>query len=398
MKKMFTKRVTVALLVMMLLFNTFSFSGLVFAAESTNLADFLTDVEIDAPIDPDTGNYIMYPEAEYNVKFTFSEKEGLQFDNEAELIYDIPSTMTVANMSPVSFPITVASDNGTVTVEGNTFEVVNGKLIIKFNKNDTHFADLVATSNVEFDINLGAVFDENETEVEFNEIIKKKFTFDQNADLSIEKTGIYNTTTGKVTYTVKIKSTGVNKDVVINDAITGTALDYDLDSLTMTSDKVDPVVFTVENQNADGFTAKIAKLSPNEHLTLYYTATVDYDAITNWGTADETCNKASVKSDKVPEPKEDEFDFEGLIKFKVLKKNWRDVEPLEGEDNKYVVNWIVTANEDGRLTMGGKEIYDWNMKMANSLRGNIIFLMKTVNLNIRLRLIQLSIPRERWVA
>ncbi len=357
------KKITSIVVLIAFLFSSFSFNSS-FAedgGESTALKDFLTDVEIDAPIDPDTGNYIMYPEAEYNVKFTFAEKEGLQFENGSELTYNIPSSMTVADITtPVSFPIVVSSDNGSVIVEGNTFRVENGKLVVKFNENDPHFSDLVATSNVKFEVNMGAVFDENESEVEFNEIIKKEITFNDDADLSIEKTGIYDATTGKVTYTVKIKSTGVNKDVVINDAITGTALNYDLDSLTMTSDKVDPVSFTVASQNADGFTANVAKLRPDENLTLTYTASVDYDELFQWGTVEETSNKVSVKSDKVPEPKEDEFNFKGLIKFKAIRKGgYADTKPLEGEDDKYLVHWTIHANEDNRLTMGGKEIYDY---------------------------------------
>ncbi|HAJ73246.1 MAG TPA: hypothetical protein DCM49_00435 [Lachnospiraceae bacterium] len=144
------------------------------AVTGTDLADFLYDVICDAPTD-ENGNYVIDPNTSYNIKFSFRENEALQFDNGEALTYAIPDGLIVPDVPPTSFGINVIDGSGEAIVQGNTFEVSNGQLVIRFNRSDPNIDRLDALANVSFVIDLSVRIDENAGSVIFNSDIEKRF-------------------------------------------------------------------------------------------------------------------------------------------------------------------------------------------------------------------------------
>lgn len=60
--------------------------------------------------------------------------------------------------------------------------------------------------------------------------------FDNTAAVSVEKSGSYDKASGKMNYTVKVRSTGTSTNVKVTDVITGTLLTYDK-NVTATSNQ-----------------------------------------------------------------------------------------------------------------------------------------------------------------
>ena len=134
------------------------------SAVSTNLADFLTEVMISAPQDEE-GNYIINPNSTYEMTLSFNENEGVQFDDEALLTYSFPEGVTINDVGSTPFSITVKDEKGTAVVNGNTFEVVNGQLRVRFNQDDPNFDRLKVMPNVKFSIAISSSFHQTAGEI-----------------------------------------------------------------------------------------------------------------------------------------------------------------------------------------------------------------------------------------
>ncbi len=339
------------------------FDGRVFAdAEtSTDLADFLTKVEIDAAKDSG-GNYLINPNSEYKIKFDFAENEHKQFDDCNELTYPLPGAMDVSDVSG-TFNIEVTDTGGTFIVEGNTFKVESGNLIVKFNQSDSDFSHLEAAGNAQFQVEIDASFDGSQSSVVFQGLAQPiTFDFQNPCDLKIKKNGHYDKANGKVNYTVTVDSIGVNNNVVITDTTTGSAFVYDRNlSITSSSQGLlaSPADFTVLEESDDGFKVKVNELTAGEKLTLEYTSTIDYDQINGFGSHQQTENTVAVSSDQVPTPKEAKHHLKDSIKFRILeKKRPQSGDVIDLPDNNKQITWSVVVNEDNKKNMAGKVIED----------------------------------------
>lgn len=93
-------------------------------SHSANLADFLTDVEIDAPLNDDGTAYKVEPGIPYAIELKFKEKPNLQFDNDV-LTYNIPTGLNADGHSG-SISVTVQRGDQEYTISNNTFSVENG--------------------------------------------------------------------------------------------------------------------------------------------------------------------------------------------------------------------------------------------------------------------------------
>ena len=327
------------------------------AATSTNLADFLVNVSCNAPTD-ENGNYIINPNDSYELTFSFRENENLQFDNEADLVYDLPEGLIVPNVSATSFDINISDNAGSATISNNTFEVVDGRLIVRFNQSDPNIDRLKALANVSFQVQLSVQIDENAGSIVFNSDIEKDFVFESNSDLTIDKTVVYDIDTDTAHYELKVISYGTNENLVIEDRLTGTALTFNQDVVVESS--VDGTLSVTPDYSAvdNGFRVVIPQTINGETLTLRYSAAVDNTKISSNGTVEQTNNTARVTSDQVPDGKEASADFAGQADFQRVAK--RPVgEPTQIGENLYEQVWKIRVNEDHKMQMGGTYIYDW---------------------------------------
>jgi len=347
------------------------------AATSTNLEDFLTEVAIDAPTD-ENGNYIIDPNNSYEMLFRFSENEGLQFEDDAILTYDFPAGMIIGDISQTTFSIKVTDENGTVTVSGNTFEVVDGQLRVHFNQDDPNYERLKATANVKFDINISSRFDQTIGEITFSPTIVRDFVFEENADLTIIKNVEYDMDSDAAYYTVQVTSAGVNENVVIEDRLTGTALifnqDVSVESSLNGTLSVTPDYAVVEN----GYQVTIPQLKNGEVLTIRYSAAVDNTKITGNGTVSQTNNTVQVKSEQVPDGKEASADFAGQVTFDKIDKTAAEP-PVDLGGGLYEQTWTIIVNADHKMPMGGVDISDW---ISSSSRPFMHFIGDGINIAV----------------
>ncbi|MBJ8326441.1 Cna B-type domain-containing protein, partial [Streptococcus pacificus] len=322
-------------------------------ASTTNLNELLIQADVDAETDPQ-GNYIVYPNGDYDVIFRFAENQTKQFSDEEELIYTLPDGLSVGPVGETSFSIHIIDSEGEVDVNDNIYRVEGNQLKVRFNQNDPNYSRLTKVANIEFMIEIRGRISENVSEIQFNENIIKKFTINVDSDITIEKEGSYDKTTGMVNYKLIIKSKGINKNVVISDIISGTALTFNND-VVITSNKTNPVAHQT-TQVGNGFETRIERLGHEEEIIVQYSATVDHDLIAEKGTVEETKNTASVQSDKVPDAKSIDFDLKDKIDFSMLSK--RVLKKEDKGNNIYEITWKLDINSFMHKTMGGEVIFD----------------------------------------
>ena len=324
---------------------------------STDLTAFLKDVIIDALVD-ENGSYVIDPKTGYEVTLFFGENESLQFDNDAVKTYSFPEGMMIPDIGATAFSISITDENGTATVQDNTFEVVNGQLRVHFNQNDPNFERLTATSNVRFGVTITARMDSGTGRIEFAPGLSKDFVYEENADLSITKSVMYNAEEDKAYYTLQISSAGANENVVIEDLLTGTALTLE-HNVSITSNLSGTLALPVDYESVvNGFRVGIPRLAHNEVLTLHYSATVDNTKISSNGTEAQTGNTAKVTSDQVPNGKMASANFAGQVRFhRISKASAGDL--IDQGDGSYETAWAVNVNQDHKMQMGDTDISDW---------------------------------------
>ena len=327
------------------------------SSTSANLADFLTNVTINAPVD-ENGNYVINPNSTYEMTLAFHENEDIQFDDEGVLFYDFPQGVVINDIGATAFSIKVVDQNGTASVSDNLFEVVNGQLRVTFNQNDPNFERLKAMPNVEFSVAISSSFDQTAGEIVFNPTIVKSFVYDDQADLTITKNVVYDQNTDTASYVVQVTSAGTNEQVVIEDRLTGTALIFNQDVVIESNINgtlpVTPDYGAVER----GYRVTIPQLENGEILTLRYTARVDNTKISGNGTVAQTNNTVRVTSDQVPDGKEASANFAGQATFQRIRKQAVG-DPVPVGDGLYEQTWKIVVNQDHKMPMGGTRIHDW---------------------------------------
>ena len=183
-------------------------------AISSDLADFLTSVSINAAVD-EQGNYIVNPNSSYEMTLKFSENERIQFEDEETLTYIFPDGVVVSDIEATTFSIRVEDGNGIATVSGNTYEVVDGKLRVRFNQNDSNFTRLKAAANAKFNITIKSSYNKSDGIIEFAPGIIKEFVYDNSADINITKKVTYDKVSDTATYVLQISSAGLNENVIL---------------------------------------------------------------------------------------------------------------------------------------------------------------------------------------
>ena len=324
-------------------------------SEESDLTEFLTDVEIDATQD-ENGNYVIRPNGEYAIKLKFAETPTLQLANNSVLNYSIPTAFSLENVANTTFDINIIDSNGSTILQNNIFRVIDNVLYVEFNKSDADtFARLAAMANVSFAVGLKGKFAENITEIQFNSKVKKTFTYDQTSSLTIMKDAVHaNSGADMVDYTLKVISEGNNSNVEITDTIVGTALTLNRDVVVVSNKSGTLPIVPI--YDGDRFTLSNISLSHKEELTITYSAAINFDELKDSGTAEQTKNIATVKSEENPTPKMVEKTVK--INFQTITKNAGQHTLVPGETHKYYVPWTVKLNSDHKLTIGGLKIVD----------------------------------------
>ena len=333
-------------------------SGAVMAVQeglpSTSLADFITDVKFTDAKTDENGKLILSIESEYSFDMSFAEVPGVrQLDVENNLVLEYPTQLTPSVQSG-TFDIEVIKGKNKYIVSGNTYEVINKKVVVKINKNDPNYEHLKDASNVAFNLHLKAKVSENATgeEIKFNDQVKKDVTFKSDASVSVEKTGTYDKTGRKFIYTVKVTSTGTSKKVKVTDNITGTLLKY-ADDVVASPDKG-----SIVSKTDKGFDYEIPTMKDGEVITLTYSANIDYSNLPKGAknfTVDETKNTVSAKGENTPKSDDTSKDFNNETIATPIKKSGK---AGEVKDGKQTSTWKIIVNEDANEYVGGSTVTD----------------------------------------
>ena len=98
-------------------------------------------------------------------------------------------------------------------------------------------------------------------------------------------------------------------------------------------------------------------MTHGEVITIKYSASVDYSKITGAGTAEQTGNDVTVKTDGKEE--KDSKDFENSINYTSLSKSDGKVDSAKSSGNTQVVTWTIVANKEKNASMAGRTITDF---------------------------------------
>ena len=320
---------------------------------SGDLAAFITDatLEIDGKTYGAGTTWNVRPDVDYRLTLNFLEKGSRQLPGGGqEITMAMPSGLSLEPGVNGSFDIPCGLA-GTLT--GNTWWVDENRILhIKFADDPD---DLITrSSNIHFDLELDAKFDGSENHFEFNDNVKRDAEFNYDTDVDVQKSGSYNASTGKMEYTVTVKSTGKSKNVTVSDVISGNMLTLDENSFEITPSSKTP---SNTSTNSKGFTMTFGEMAHNETVTIKYTASVDTSKLGPGGkvTGNDGKNNVTVTNDDGKSDTDE--NITNTIKFSdIAKSSTSSEETADGE--KVEMEWKITANEGQLGSIKGSKITD----------------------------------------
>ena len=329
------------------------------AATSSNLNQFVTNVVFDNNLYDADGALVLHPNSEYSFKMEFAESidKGL-FEKEGVLTYTFPAQLTPAGAGG-TFDMNITAGETQYTLSGNTYTIEGNTIKVSFNKDGgAAYEALKAASNAEFWLSLRAKVDANASgdKIKFGDSVEKTVKFDNTAAVSVEKSGSYDKTSGKMNYTVKVKSTGTSTNVKVTDVITGTLLTYDKNVTATSNQKGALTVDPNATAKGNGFEYTIPSMSDGEEVTFSYSASVDYSKLSgDKFTADETKNTVTAKGDNTDEVSKD-HNFDHTMAYDTgITKSGTKGEITNGWQTS---NWTITVNADAKTDVGGSLVTD----------------------------------------
>ena len=326
------------------------------SSNSSNLQDFVDEVKIEGAKTED-GKQVLYPGEKYMFQLTFSESKERQMITDGQLTYQFPSQVLPTKQADGTFTIEVQDGSDRFEVEGNTFTVQSNRLTVTINKASANYASLCSAADVSFTLKMEGKIAENSTgdKIDFGNGKELPVTYPDKATVSTTKTGSYNKATGEVTYTVTVSSEGTARNVQVTDTITGTALTYVSNSLTVDPADTDG---TLNSSGNNGFVYTIPEVKNGQTVTLTYRAKVDYNALgdSKTFTGDQTGNTVKAKPDNGDETPPASTNLKDQQISTVAEKTGS----AEGTitNNKQTTNWTLIVNKEAHQTVGGKPISD----------------------------------------
>ena len=317
-----------------------------FAADSSNLNGFITDVSFDGLA---AGEQAKQGKT-YGVTLSFSEADvDDEFVNTGDLTYTMPKGFKALD-HPLDYITIKVDDGGTeVLVNDNQWYIEGNKLHFSWNESDPNYATLITKDNAKINFVFDGQFDGSEAAVNFGGgtapvpvNTSHEVTLEKQASVSWD---------GKAQYNLTVKSNGTNTNVRVSDLISGSLLTLNPDSIT--SNPGDAGSYSVDG---NGFTYTIDSMGDGDSVTISYTANIDYNSLEGTGTVEETGNSASVTSTEDGEGSSASKDLAGQLKGPSTTKSGKVVGSPSG--NKQTVEWTVTVNPEQFISMNGKTVTD----------------------------------------
>ena len=325
-----------------------------------DISSLLTDVNINATKNSD-GSYSVYAGQAYSIELKFKEQpSGAQFDMTNGFYYDLPSGIFDADALTGKLFIELSGgDHAGETVELD-YHMEGNRIVFSWpDQTSGAYQQLKEAIYTNFSIRIEGKFNENVSELEFSDTITKEIDVRTDGHADVNKSGTYNPKTNCIDYTVTVTSTGICNNVVVTDAISGSALTYNNDARARSSkgNSYTPV------KNGNGFTFTIPQMGDGETVTVNYSAAVNLDALTRnddgtLGTVSQTGNKVTVTPSNHPGDEDETSgkDFENKISYSNISKS-ASVGPT-GEDGHATVTWTIKVNTDTNVSMAGHTISD----------------------------------------
>lgn len=309
----------------------------------------------------DDGSYTVELGKDYEVDLEFRETKGNQFPADG-FTYQLPSGINpVATKGDLSIEFSIVEDGNVVkkTLSGNHYTIASdGTVTVTWNTNDSDvYSAFEDSGNVGFTLKFSASFDGTSTELTFSDTVKTIIKVDDSTNVIVNKSGQYNPETNKVEYTATvIGKKGTSTNVVVKDALTGTALSLDTDSIEISKTPDTAAYPTQKSVSEDGFTYDIPTVNAGDVYTFTYTASVDVSEITGSGTAEETENDIFIKSDENPDLDTAKTDLQDKIEYTDISKS---VEIESENDNEVLIKWTIKyGDKDSAASLGGTTLTD----------------------------------------
>ena len=321
--------------------------------KSTNLADFLANVVIVGAVQDENGAYIVEKDKNYSIICSFVESSMHQFDNDAQLTYQMPDGVVVLSEQIGQMEIDIVYKGRTYQIDASYDLGTDGNLAIEFDQNDPDYIRLAESTNVSFRFSCYASFDGSETNIHFSEDIERDlvFTDPEPGEAYVTKTGYYDEAEGVFHYTVKVTATGDIEDVNVKDTLLGNALVFNNDvSVSGNSSS-----YTANSAN-NGFDYTFDSMQEGEEITITYSAHVNFAKDTdNDGkiTVSQTKNTVTVEPDP-GDPHTSSYSRE--IKYKYAVKNGEITDTTADGDK--IIEWTIDYNPLALAAVGGDSVTD----------------------------------------
>ena len=325
---------------------------------SSSLNDFLTNVNIEG-IGSDGKAKADTP---YSISFSFSENADKQFANSGSLTYTVPEGLSLTPGTHGSFSIKGKDSQGNYEVTNNTYTVdSSGNIIVNWATGDSNWSRVAAGADCQFSINISGSFTKDTQFTNGNGDVIRSVTFDDTASVNPSKSAVYDPVTNKITYTIKAKADGLNRNVHFKDEVKGTAITLDPNSFAIFSSTGRNL--PVPTASGNGFEYTVDSMSHNEEIAITYTASVILSKLdtsnANGGVinvdAGATGNEVRITSDKQSDGKTAVSQVNQIQYSNVMKSGSKGE---IGSDGKQTVNWSITANENANFPMNGQSITD----------------------------------------
>ena len=334
-----------------------------------DLVDLLTSVSVSIDGQQNNGaNWEVQKGQKYEVTLNYEEvpNTGLQLDTNGNLTYKLPDEFNATSMTEEIVLSYTDTEGHTQTLTGNTFTVDASTNTVKLNLTDDAKAKIESSGKASFQIKLWGSFEKDASGVEWSDSTKRNIIVDDTHDLSVEKSGSLDANNDVINYTVKVKSTGYNENVKIEDIITGTALTLNPDSIYVgktswsTGDNSTTPSITTDGNK---LTVNFPSLNNQEEVYVRYQAKVDRTKLTGNATKAETSNGVKVSGDGV-EDKTDSTDFENQIEVKSLSKSAGN---YFGDGEKKTLPWTIVYNAARGSSVAGKTVTDTIAENSRSI-------------------------------
>ena len=331
----------------------------------TDITSMVSGVTIEGATLNSEGQYVVKPGKDYIVKLIFAESPEKQFNDEI-LTYKLPIGVLIDEIQNYTFNTTVTKDGVDYVISGNTYSVASdGTLTINWNKQDPNYGKLLDSNNMQITVLVRSQFDSSVTSLNFGNNTTVDFSVDTTANVTVNKTGNYDPYTKKVYYTLEITSTGVNNNVSVEDVLSGTALNLDQDSISVTLQNGQPRTYTEISKNQNGFKLDLGTMSDGEKVRVNYSASVDFDVLSSGDgevTFDKTNNTVKTYKDNT-ETDSSSKDFTNSIDYSPVTKAAAipSIDITEGDKTYREIEWTIHVNDPRNVSLAGKTIKDNNL-------------------------------------